>query len=137
MKLLLVAIAFFLVACEPSEMYPVPVGAGISGSGSGGGSYSAPAKSAPQQVPVKPLPITPTGEQAIEASPSPSPIAQETHGAVSQQKCRDMAAKFKQQGRRIKLVDIQRSTNPGAVLQYICIFEGEDAQQGYFEDTRY
>jgi len=43
--------AFFLVACEPSELRPVPIGGGISGSGSGG-SYSAPAKSVPQQVPV-------------------------------------------------------------------------------------
>ncbi|KAM3112781.1 hypothetical protein [Phormidesmis sp. 146-33] len=127
MKHLLVAMAFFLVACEPNEMYPVPVGGGVSGSGSVG-SYSAPQsapKTAPQQVPVKPLPIA-----------SPSPI-QETHGVVSRQNCYDMEAKFKRQGRRVTLKRVEQSTNPGAVLQYICIFEGEDAEQGYFEEKRY
>ncbi|WP_448286420.1 hypothetical protein [Phormidesmis priestleyi] len=47
-------IAFLLAACEPSELRPVPVGVGDGGNG---GSYSAPAKSAPAQTPLAPLPM--------------------------------------------------------------------------------
>ena len=120
MKHLLVAIALVaLTGCEPSELYPA---GGIPLSGGNSGSYTAPA-------PAKNL-------APIQASPSPSPI-QETHGAVSQQTCYEMEANFQRQGRRVTLVDTRRSTNPGAILRWICVFEGEDADQGYFEEKRY
>lgn len=116
MKHLLAVFALIaLTGCEPSELYPA---GGIPFTGGNSGSYTAPA-------PAKNL-------APIEINPS-----QETHGAVSQQTCRDMAARFKQNGRRVELVDTRRSTNPGAILKWICIFEGEDADQGYFEDKRY
>lgn len=73
---------------------------------------------------------------SIQASPSPSPI-QETHGVVSRETCYKMEGDFQQQGRRIRFVRVNKSTSPGAVLQYVCIFEGEDADQGYFEEKRY
>ena len=118
MKHLLAVIAVItLTGCEPNELNPA---GGIPFSGSNSGSYTAPA-------PAKNL-------APIQASPSP---VQETHGAVSQQTCYEMEAKFQRDGRRIRLVDTRRSTNPGAVLRWICIFEGEDADQGYFEEKRY
>ena len=122
MKHLLVAIALAALtgcALEPGELNPA---GGIPLSGGNSGSYTAPA-------PAKNL-------APIQASPSPSPI-QETHGAVSQQTCYEMEATFQNQGRRIRLVDTRRSTNPGAVLRWICVFEGEDVDQDYFEEKRY
>ena len=116
------AMLFALVAltgCEPSELYPA---GGIPLSGGNSGSYTAPA-------PAKNL-------APIQASPSPSSV-QETHGVVSRKTCYEMEENFQQQGRRIRLVRVDRSISPGAVLQYICIFEGEDADQGYFEEKRY
>jgi hypothetical protein len=59
----LLALAFFLVGCEPSEMYPVPVGAGVAGSS--GGSYSAPAKTAP--TPHAPMLQDPEGQLSDES----------------------------------------------------------------------
>jgi len=62
---------------------------------------------------------------------------QELHGATTRENCRKMAETFKRQGRNIRLVDTQRSKNPGAVLEWICIFQGGDAQTGYFDERRY
>ena len=118
MKYLFVAVALAaLTGCgitNDGYVIPAPVGGGNSGS------YTAPA-------PAKNL-------APIQASPSP---VQETHGAVSQQTCYEMEAKFQRDGRRIRLMDTRRSTSPGAILRWICVFEGEDADQGYFEEKRY
>lgn len=62
---------------------------------------------------------------------------QEKHGVTLFNKCREMLQRFKREGRKINLVDIQRNPNPGATLRFICIFEGEDAEEGYYHDTRY
>lgn len=120
MKHLLVAISLTALtgcALEPGELNPA---GGIPFSGGNSGSYTAPA-------PAKNL-------APIQASPSP---IQETHGVVSRETCYTMRDNFLRQGRRIRLVRVDRSTNPGATLQYTCIFEGEDADQGYFEEKRY
>lgn len=122
LPVMIALIALTGCALEPGELSPAGGTLPITGGGNSG-SYTAPA-------PAKNL-------APIEASPSPSPVVQETHGAVSRQNCYDMEAKFLREGRRITLVRVERSTNPGATLQYTCIFEGEDADQGYFEDKRY
>jgi hypothetical protein len=62
MKYLLV-LAFFLVGCEPSEMYPAGAGAGVAGS-SGSGSYSTPAKT----VPTPPAPMLQDPEGNLQDS---------------------------------------------------------------------
>jgi hypothetical protein len=44
--------------------------------------------------------------------------------------------RFKEAGRRVKLVNIKRNLYNGT-LRYLCIFQGEDAEQGYFQDDRF
>ena len=61
----------------------------------------------------------------------------ELHGATSRENCNKMEQTFKKQGRNVRLVRVQPTTNPGAILQYICVFEGGDAQTGYFDEKRY
>ncbi len=61
---------------------------------------------------------------------------QETHGVTKSSACKEMEQKFQRQGRRVRLVDVRRSTNRGAVLRYICVFEGEDATPGYYDRYR-
>ncbi len=65
------------------------------------------------------------------------PGVQELHGVVNQRDCYDMERNFRRQGRRIKLVGTQKSTNPGAVLRWMCIFQGEDAETGWYDERRY
>jgi len=65
------------------------------------------------------------------------PGAQELHGATSRENCNTMAERFKREGRKLKLVRVDKSTNPGATLQYICVFQGEGATTGYFDEKRY
>lgn len=62
---------------------------------------------------------------------------QELHGAVNESDCYKMEQKFQRQGRRIRLVETKRSNNPGAVLRWMCVFQGEDAQTGYYDERRY
>jgi hypothetical protein len=61
----------------------------------------------------------------------------EKHGVVNFNDCKRMEARFKQAGRKIRLTDVKPNLNRGATLFWICWFKGEDAQEGYFEDTRY
>lgn len=61
----------------------------------------------------------------------------EKHGVVNAQQCKEMETRFKQQGRNVKLTRVERNLSPGATLRFICVFEGDDAEEGYFEDTRY
>ncbi len=118
-------IAFLLAACEPSELRPVPIGIGGGGTG---GSYSAPAKSAPVQTPLAPLPI--------EQDPGNIPGKQETHAVMNESDCYDMANQFKKMGRKLTLSRVINNSNSNLDLKYICIFEGSDAATGYFDDRR-
>jgi hypothetical protein len=61
----------------------------------------------------------------------------ELHAVTSADLCNRMAERFKREGRKVELVDIQRNPNPGAMLPFLCIFEGEDAKAGYYNDRRY
>jgi hypothetical protein len=120
-RYLIAAIALALVGCEPGELSPaLPVGGAIP---VGGGSA------------VRPLPAAPPNQQ-MARDPGNVSGQQETHGVVNRSDCSELERKFQNQGRRIRLVDRIRSTNPGAALQWICVFEGEDAQEGYFDDNR-
>lgn len=64
------------------------------------------------------------------------PPKTETHGSVNSAGCKAMEKRFKEAGRRIKLIDTRRNPYNGT-LRYLCIFQGEDAQQGYFQDARF
>ncbi|BAS57928.1 hypothetical protein NIES2135_26900 [Leptolyngbya boryana NIES-2135] len=68
--------------------------------------------------------------------PGNVPGKQETHGVTQRSACKEMEHKFQQQGRRVRLARVIRSSNRGAVLRYICVFEGEDAQYGYYDRYR-
>lgn len=116
---------------EPNEL--APAGAGAAGAGRTGDSW----KGQPAPWDAKPAP-----SPATVTPPPPQLNAQtggevETHGVVNYSDCQKMAEKFRRQGRRVTLTKTERSSNPGAVLEYTCYFEGEDAQQGYFDDGRY
>lgn len=66
---------------------------------------------------------------------------QEQHGAADADSCYQMQARFKKEGRDVKLVEI--AANPynkgGGALEFMCIFEGPDAVKGgeTYEDYRY
>lgn len=68
--------------------------------------------------------------------PGNIPGKQETHGATQRSACKEMERKFHRQGRRVRLARVIRSTNPGAVLRFICVFEGADATPGYYDQYR-
>lgn len=98
---------------------PVPVGGG-------GYAPAAPAQPAPMAPPIS----------AIQQYNEPGQI--EVHGAVRASDCKDMERRFKQQGRRVTLTKVQRNNiGTGGVLQWMCVFEGPDAQTGWFDDRRY
>ena len=54
----------------------------------------------------------------------------ELHGAAQAKHCRWLAKQFNQQGRNVRLKEVRRERNPGAALQYTCVFEGRDALYG-------
>ncbi len=56
----------------------------------------------------------------------------EEHGAATRQGCAAMAARFKKAGRKVRLVDIQPLPGLGTILKFKCIFEGEDAEPGWY-----
>lgn len=116
-KLWLIALALCCVACEPSELRPAPVGGG-----SGGYSYQQPRSS----------PIAPGYDRTED--PGNVEGQRETHAVTTRNDCDEMARRFRQQGRRVQLVERRYV---GGQLPYLCIFEGEDAQSGYFDDNRY
>lgn len=58
----------------------------------------------------------------------------ETHSVTHSAKCDEMLRNFQQQGRRLKLIERRYV---GGQLPYLCIFEGVDAQPGYYDDNRY
>jgi hypothetical protein len=87
------------------------------------------------RVPMIPIPQT-EGTQAETEEVESEPV-QERHGVTTRQACREMADRFKRQGRQVELVEVKASDNPGATLKFTCIFEGKDAQEGWFEDSRF
>lgn len=118
MKQLLLISLVFLISCEKNEFtIPAPVGGG-----SGGYSYQQ-----PRSTPMAP---------GYDRTQDPGNIEgqQETHAVAARTDCDAMARRFREQGRRIQLVERRYV---GGQLPYLCIFEGEDAQAGYFEDNRY
>lgn len=115
MKQLLLFGLILLVSCEKNE-FSVPVAVG-------GGGYSQPQ---PRSSPMAPG-YDRTDPGNVEGQ-------QETHAVSDRNDCDAMARKFRKQGRRIQLVERRYV---GGQLRYLCIFEGEDAQPGYFDDNRY
>lgn len=98
MKRLLAGLIVLLTACsENSELYPVGGGAVVS--------------RAPQTKP-----LAPPYHSSVK-DPGNVPNRRETHAVANRSDCTEMERRFQQQGRRIKLVDRIRSTNPRAVLQ--------------------
>lgn len=61
------------------------------------------------------------------------PGKREQHGAVKRNNCTDMARRFKAEGRDVKLKAIERNNlGTGGVLKWICVFDGPDAEPGYY-----
>lgn len=57
----------------------------------------------------------------------------EVHGAVNAPDCQVMEARFKKEGRRVKLTEVRKNTvGVGGELAWECIFEGEDASPGHY-----
>ncbi|MGG6295262.1 hypothetical protein ACQ4M4_12805 [Leptolyngbya sp. AN02str] len=67
------------------------------------------------------------------------PEQQEVHGATSAAACQQMERTFILQGRNLRLKEIRRNdaNKGGGVLTHLCVFEGTDAQDSYFQDRRY
>jgi hypothetical protein len=66
--------------------------------------------------------------------PANVPGKRETHAVANSGICDEMLRNFQRQGRRLKLVERRYV---GGQLPYLCIFEGADAQPGYYDDNRY
>lgn len=60
----------------------------------------------------------------------------ELHGAASFPDCKRMAQRFKDEGRKVRLIRALPLDGDGP-LKYMCIFDGEDVDNGVFEDNRY
>ncbi len=97
-------------------------------SGGSGGSVTA-----SRAEPMAPL--------AIKSDSGISYNDYEQHGAVNSNDCYQMELRFKKEGRKVTLVKVV--PNPlnkgGGVLNYLCLFDGEDAEKetSVFEDYRY
>ncbi|BAY58531.1 hypothetical protein NIES2135_54040 [Leptolyngbya boryana NIES-2135] len=115
----LIAGILLLSACEKNEFtVPVPVGGGGSG-------YSdAPSRSAPIAPPAF----------NISEDPGNIPGQREVHYAATEQGCQDMARRFKNEGRQLRLRKTERVGGP---LSWKCVFEGSDATDNYYGDDRY
>ena len=73
----------------------------------------------------------------MQSQPQYNAPGVELHGATTEANCYKMEKTFKQQGRNLKLTRVNRTNNPGAVLRFLCVFEGIDAQAGWFDEKRY
>jgi hypothetical protein len=125
------AIAPTLTGClaEPDGYrYAVPAGAG-------GNYVPAQPNYAPQPNYPPParnsrdLPSQPLTVQGNSGEWSPLTETREWHAAATQDACYNIEARFKREGRKVKLTDIVRKGN--SPLPFACIFEGEDASPGY------
>jgi hypothetical protein len=74
-----------------------------------------------------------TGKQHYVKIEDPGniPGQQETHYAASAEGCQKMRQRFKNEGRKLRLIRI-KPVKAGV----ICIFQGEDARPGYYNDRR-
>ena len=80
----------------------------------------------------------PAAPREVQTQPGYNePGKQEFHGATTQDGCRKMAERFKREGRRVRLTKMYRANNPGAVLVWTCVFEGEDAEFGHYDEKRF
>ena len=79
---------------------------------------------------------TQTGQRFEIRDPGNIPGVQETHAVANRNDCDRMERKFRGQGRRLRLVDRLQSANPNDPLRWVCVFQGEDAAPGYFNDNR-
>ena len=74
--------------------------------------------------------------QVYQSSNQPeSSGSREQHGSVDRAGCERMLARFRREGRRVRLADIQENNlapKGMRTLNYICIFEGEDSTPGYY-----
>lgn len=115
--LMAVAISNSVTLC--SETRPVPVFPLPSGSG------------AAPLAPVQSMPMAPP--------PAEDPYAgYETHGVVSPEYCYQMAQRFKQEGRGVRLVQVVKNpyNQGGGLLEWMCVFDG-DPEATPFEDDRF
>ncbi|MBE9064995.1 hypothetical protein [cf. Phormidesmis sp. LEGE 11477] len=125
-----------IAACAIAASGCVPTGDGRSipivpiGGGGSSGSYRAPAKSPPIAPPVY------KSDSNVDES------QYERHGVTDPNSCYAMEKRFLKEGRKVRLFDIVRNkfNKGGGVLEYTCLFEGEDAQvenTNVFDDYRY
>ena len=123
----LAGIGMVLGACEPSELRPVPALPS-------GGSQPAPRAPAPA-APSEPL------APPVMLSSQHDPSQYEIHGAVTAADCYQMLQRFHQEGRRVWLKAVERNpaNQGGGVLEWMCVFDGEDASPTAtpFEDNRF
>ena len=62
----------------------------------------------------------------------------ERHGATTPEGCRRLNKRFKEWGRNVDLVKVQpNSVGTGGVLNWECLFQGEDAEVGFSFNKRY
>ena len=122
----LLGVGLVLAACAPSELRPVPAGL-PSGSG-----YAAPRAPTAPAAPLAP---------AVMLSSQYDPSQYEIHGAVNAEDCYRMLERFQQEGRRVwlKAVERNQANQGGGVLEWMCVFDGEDAGPTAtpFEDNRF
>lgn len=79
-------------------------------------------------------------QQPMAATTNPDdkynePGVRESHFVSSEAECYKMAQKFRQDGRKLELKRTARSGN--VQMPFLCVFEGEDAVDGYYQDRRY
>jgi hypothetical protein len=136
----LISLSISCLACVPTgegEWVPAPIG----GDG-GGGSVPAPQPAQPAPKPVSTVPpIQPTVQPTIAPTmmpiqdPGNIPGVRETHAVGSREACDRLLKKFQQDGRKLRIVE-KRFLGNNHVLPWLCVFEGEDAQSGVFDDKR-
>lgn len=89
--------------------------------------------------PPAPVPV-PAAEMGVGELPPEQVGVREIHFVVNRSNCRQMAKRFREDGRNVKLVDTLRNPygSGGFQLRFVCVFEGSDAQPGFFSrDKRY
>lgn len=108
---------FLLASCGNEELYPVTAGGG------------AIVSRAVPNTPSKPI-----APPAFQSENHNIPGQVEIHNAATEEGCRDMARRFKREGRRLTLRKIEFV---GGQLPFKCEFVGEDATDNYYGDDRY
>lgn len=108
---------------------------GCVGTGDGGSIPLVPLRGGGSAAPSKPI-LPPLFEiKSEEEAPQ-----LEQHGAATAAECRQMEKRFREEGRKIRLKEVKNNPyNTGGVLQFLCVFTGQDAkgEPDAFEDYRY